>query len=125
MDTAEKIPNGSLYCLFPDLNIKKRESLVLFPFCSSNVQIIIVSLVYCFDAETFSSLHKKQITVSNGLTWSLDKKTMYYIDSPTQKVFAYDYNNLTSEISNKRPVVSITGTHIILLLLLIRFAFEI
>lgn len=45
------------------------------------------------------------ITVSNGITWSPDGKTMYYIDSPTYTVVAYDYDVLRSEISNKRVVI--------------------
>jgi sugar lactone lactonase YvrE len=34
---------------------------------------------------------------------------MYYIDSPTKKIFAYDYNNSSGEISNKRVLFSIDG----------------
>lgn len=31
-------------------------------------------------------------TVSNGLIWSKDNKILYFIDSPTRKIVAYDYN---------------------------------
>jgi len=40
------------------------------------------------------------VSISNGLCWSLDNTTMYYIDSPTRKVLAFDYNNETGDISN-------------------------
>lgn len=47
------------------------------------------------------------ITISNGLDWSLDKKTFYYIDTPTFKVDEFDYDNETGEISNRRTVIEI------------------
>lgn len=47
------------------------------------------------------------ITNSNGITWSLDKKTMYYIDTPTKKVQAFDYDNETGNITNGRIAVQI------------------
>lgn len=47
------------------------------------------------------------IGCSNGLAWTSDNKTMYYIDSPTKKVMAYDYDLEKGEIRNPRTVVTI------------------
>lgn len=47
------------------------------------------------------------VTVSNGLGWSPDGQTMYYIDSPTRKVVAYDYDLDTGSLSKVRTVVSL------------------
>jgi len=54
------------------------------------------------------SVHKMwgDITVANGIAWSHDAKTMYYIDSPTRMVVAFDYNVETGAIANPKPVVS-------------------
>ena len=49
--------------------------------------------------------HEKMIdsvTISNGIVWSLDEKTMYYIDTPTGVVQAFDYEKATGNISNGR-----------------------
>lgn len=45
----------------------------------------------------------KGVTNSNGITWSADGKTMFYIDTPTFSVLAFDYED--GEISNARKVV--------------------
>ncbi|SNR16515.1 SMP-30/gluconolactonase/LRE family protein [Tenacibaculum jejuense] len=47
------------------------------------------------------------ITISNGIVWSKDKSTMYYIDTPKGTIRAFDYDKKTSEISNERVVVTV------------------
>lgn len=45
------------------------------------------------------------ITISNGIVWTSDKKTMYYADTSTGYVQAFDYDNQTGNISNRRIVI--------------------
>lgn len=45
------------------------------------------------------------VTTSNGIVWSLDRRTMYYIDTPTREVAAFDYEVETGHIANRRTVV--------------------
>ena len=52
--------------------------------------------------------HLDDVGISNGIVWNSTKDTMYYIDSPTRTVFAFDYNHETAEISNRRPIVVTT-----------------
>jgi sugar lactone lactonase YvrE len=47
------------------------------------------------------------VTISNGIVWDTNKNLMYYIDTSTQKVMAYDYDSATGEITNKRVAVEI------------------
>lgn len=47
------------------------------------------------------------ITVSNGMAWSLDHQTFYYIDTPTFEVVAYNYHNDSGIISNKKTVIKV------------------
>jgi len=57
-----------------------------------------------------SSIHKmiENVSISNGIVWSPDASKMYYIDTPTQQVKEYDYNNETGEISNPKVAVEIS-----------------
>ena len=47
------------------------------------------------------------VGISNGLTWSPDYKTFYFIDTPTHHVMAYDYDLGSGEIANPRVAVSV------------------
>lgn len=47
------------------------------------------------------------LTISNGIAWSLDAKTMYLSDTPTQTIFAFDFNAEKREISNRRKCIKI------------------
>jgi sugar lactone lactonase YvrE len=51
--------------------------------------------------------HFKDVTISNGLAWSSDYKTFYYIDTPTREVRAFDYDVKTGEIENSRVAIQI------------------
>ncbi|MDQ6814818.1 MAG: SMP-30/gluconolactonase/LRE family protein [Bacteroidota bacterium] len=55
------------------------------------------------------SIEKKieNVTISNGMAWSPDENTFYYIDSPTLQVVSYQYDSLTSAISNKKIIITL------------------
>lgn len=48
------------------------------------------------------------VTVSNGIDWSLDGETMFYVDSASQSVDAFDFDVTAGRISNRRPLVRFT-----------------
>jgi len=50
------------------------------------------------------SLHRmiEGVTIPNGISWSSDNTTMYFVDSPTKSLYAYDYDIDTGSISNRR-----------------------
>ncbi|KAH0624656.1 hypothetical protein JD844_032329 [Phrynosoma platyrhinos] len=46
--------------------------------------------------------HFDKVSISNGLDWSLDHRTFFYIDSLSYSVDAFDYDLQTGKISNRR-----------------------
>jgi sugar lactone lactonase YvrE len=48
-----------------------------------------------------------EVGVSNGLAWSPDGRTMYYVDSQRQSVDAFDFDVATGTISGRRVLVEI------------------
>ena len=47
------------------------------------------------------------VTISNGLDWSDDGKSMFYIDTPTQRIDSFDYDLDTGRIGNRRTLIEI------------------
>ncbi|MEJ7828718.1 MAG: SMP-30/gluconolactonase/LRE family protein [Segetibacter sp.] len=63
--------------------------------------------VYVLEPNLSISKKIKGVTISNGMVWSLDRKTFYYIDTPSHQVVAYNYHIVTGNISHKRVVIDI------------------
>ncbi len=61
--------------------------------------------LYSFDGRSITKL-LSNVTISNGLTWSADGKTFYYIDTPTREVKAYDYDLDSGAIANPRVAIT-------------------
>tara|TARA_X000000368_G_scaffold136018_1_gene106799 strand:+ start:684 stop:1559 length:876 start_codon:yes stop_codon:yes gene_type:complete len=61
--------------------------------------------LYCLDTDGSLSLKVSGVTNSNGICWNADATKMFYIDTPTQNVRAYDYDLESGAISNARVVV--------------------
>ncbi|MEO0510191.1 MAG: SMP-30/gluconolactonase/LRE family protein [Verrucomicrobiota bacterium] len=60
---------------------------------------------YCLENDGTLSLKIPEVTNSNGLCWNASADTMYYIDTPTRQIRAYDFDIATGDISNARVVV--------------------
>ena len=63
--------------------------------------------LYCFEAGKEPAARIDPVSISNGIAWSKDASTMYYVDSPRGAILAYDYDEESGEIENERTVVQI------------------
>lgn len=60
------------------------------------------------DGKSFAVV-ESGVSISNGLCWSGDRKTFYYIDSPQRVIWAYDFDGDAGTLSNRRVIVDVTG----------------
>ncbi|MBX2897691.1 MAG: SMP-30/gluconolactonase/LRE family protein [Cyclobacteriaceae bacterium] len=65
------------------------------------------SSLYRMGADGVVHTMLSDVTISNGIVWTADRKTMYYNDTPTLTVQAFDFDNATGKISNRRMVITI------------------
>lgn len=63
--------------------------------------------LYCLAADGAVRKVLDEISIGNGLAWSADRKTMYYIDTLTCGVDAFDYDVESGQISNRRQIIGI------------------
>jgi sugar lactone lactonase YvrE len=61
--------------------------------------------LYRFDPDGAISPVLTGLGTSNGLAWSRDERTMFFIDTPTLEVSAFDYDPATGAIANRRTAV--------------------
>ncbi|KAE8152596.1 hypothetical protein BDV25DRAFT_150691 [Aspergillus avenaceus] len=63
-----------------------------------------VSEAVLFRLDPDLKLHRmvEGLTIPNGIGWNQSNDTMYLTDSPTGKIYAFDFNAQTGEISNRR-----------------------
>lgn len=63
--------------------------------------------LYCIDSNLQAHRKVSGVSISNGLAWSPDETTMYFIDSPTRQCVAFDYDKSSGAITNQRVCVEI------------------
>jgi len=61
--------------------------------------------LYQLDQSGLLTLQVSGVTNSNGICWNASKTEMYYIDTPTQKVVAYEYDDQTGKLGRSRVTV--------------------
>jgi len=85
--------------------------------CDANGRMWVGTMAFDFTAGaaalfTFDSKILKEVvsdlTVSNGIGWSLDQRKMYFIDSPTKRVDIFDVDLERGELRNRRVFASLT-----------------
>ena len=55
-----------------------------------------------------SKVFLQDITIANGMDWSLDNKICYYIDTPTKKVSRFNFNTETSEFEGELEAIDVS-----------------
>lgn len=63
--------------------------------------------VYVVEKDLTITKKIEGVTVSNGMAWSPDHQTFYFIDSPTSEVASYDYNASSGDISHKKIIIKV------------------
>ncbi len=63
--------------------------------------------LYRLGAEGTVTRMVDDVTISNGLGWSPDGTTMYYVDTVTLRVDMFDFDPVSGDIANRREFVTI------------------
>jgi sugar lactone lactonase YvrE len=64
--------------------------------------------LYRLDPDGSTTVVVTGVTISNGLGWSPDGHTAYYVDTPTRRVDAFDYDP-AGGLTGRRTVVRVPG----------------
>ncbi|MEP5089327.1 MAG: SMP-30/gluconolactonase/LRE family protein, partial [Paracoccaceae bacterium] len=67
--------------------------------------------LYRIDRDLSCHTMVTDITISNTICWSPDNLVMYFSDTATGKIFAYDFDLAKGEISNKREFATFDRGH--------------
>lgn len=63
--------------------------------------------LYCLETDGTVSTKEEDVTISNGIVWTADYQTMYYVDSAPNTITAFEYDKATGSISKGRIVVKV------------------
>ncbi len=75
--------------------------------CSLSCDVGGAGSLYCLEKNLKVRNMLGNLTISNGLAWSPDHSTLYFIDTPTFEIWAFDYDVETGNIQNQRSVVAV------------------
>jgi gluconolactonase len=62
--------------------------------------------LFSLDKNKVVRTQRTKVDLSNGLAWSHDNRTMFYIDSVPRKLYAFDFDLDAGTISNERTAIA-------------------
>src|SRR5690606_10237951 len=65
-------------------------------------------VLYCVEKDLTASAKIPPVTCSNGVCWSADARTVYYVDTPTYQVLAFDVDADTGALANRRVCIELS-----------------
>ncbi|MCC7362669.1 MAG: SMP-30/gluconolactonase/LRE family protein [Anaerolineales bacterium] len=72
--------------------------------------VIGAGALYCLDADHKVWPRVANVSIANGIVWTKDKRTMYFIDTLAYTLDRFDYDHATGQISNRRPLICFPET---------------
>lgn len=63
--------------------------------------------LYLIESPNTASQKIPNVSISNGIAWTQDQQTMYFIDSPTRTVRAFDFDVERGELGKNRVVIQV------------------
>lgn len=51
------------------------------------------------------------VTIANGIGWSPDNRTMYFTDTPSKRIYAYDFDLPSGTVANRRVFAQVEPGH--------------
>ncbi|RVE75544.1 hypothetical protein OJAV_G00017790 [Oryzias javanicus] len=87
VDPAGRLLAGTMAKEKPDVQLERKQGSLY----SVNSDLTVTKLL-------------SQVDISNGLEWSLDQRTFFYIDSLSLTVDAFDYEQTSGSLANRRVV---------------------
>jgi sugar lactone lactonase YvrE len=67
--------------------------------------------LYCLEPDLTVTAIVSPVTISNGLDWTADRRTMFYVDTPTQRVDRFDLEADGLGLRNRRTFVTRALVH--------------
>jgi D-xylonolactonase len=64
--------------------------------------------LYRLDPDLTLTVLLEGVAISNGMGFTLDRRRMYYTDTPTLEISLFDYDEATGALGNRRPFVRVS-----------------
>lgn len=67
------------------------------------------AILYRYDPDGQFHIMETGLTISNGLGWSPDRSTFYLTDSAQHKIYAYNFEEASGKISDRRVLIDLSA----------------
>lgn len=67
------------------------------------------AILYRYDPDGKFHVMETGLTISNGLGWSPDRSTFYLTDSAQHKIYAYNFEEASGKISDRRVLIDLSA----------------